>query len=175
MKGPYNGACLKQHPFIGADPIVLLGNYRGTRGRGGFGHWTQDRKYPNGHGPHRHPAPDQFYTPNRLVYPGPPQNPHPHPPVNPSVFYNLPYHQGYAAFLEQVIFTIKTSPRLPLQRAKWDTLAGFEWEELNGPCYPFSCERCSRSLPQVDTLLHPQNRFPVDAVRHPPRFEVPAR
>ena len=25
MKRPYNGACLKQHPFIGADHIVLLG------------------------------------------------------------------------------------------------------------------------------------------------------
>ena len=47
-----NGACLKQHPFIGVDPIVLLGNHRGARGRGGFGHRTQDRKCPDSHGPH---------------------------------------------------------------------------------------------------------------------------
>ena len=164
-------------PSIGADHIVLLGIHRGARGRGGFGHRTQDRKYTNGHGPHRHPAPDlQLYTPNRLVYPGPPQNPHPHPPVNPSVFYNLPYQQGYgrlpqASHLYNQHFSAPPPPANQNQNTgtPWQ---GFEWEALNGPCRPFSRERYSQTSPPVDTLLHPQNRFPVNAVRHPPRFEV---
>ena len=125
MKRPYNGACLKQHPFIGADPIALFGSHRGARGRGGFGHRTQDRKYPNSHGPHQHPAPDQFYTPNPLVYPGPPQNPHLHPRIT------CHTSKGMASFLKQVIFTIKTSPHLSLQRSKIKTL-GHPGKVLNG-------------------------------------------
>ena len=77
-----------------------------------------------------------------------------------------------------VIFTIKTSPRLPLQRTKINTgtpWQGFDWEVLNGFCHPFSREHYSQSLRQVDTLLLPQNRFRVNAMRHPPRFDVPTR
>ena len=117
MKGPYNGACLKPRPFISPDPIVLLGNHRGSEAGAGLATGLRIVTIQM----------DMDLIGIRLliVYPGPPQNPHPHPPVNPSVFYHLPYQQRYVAFLKQVIFTIKTSPRLPLQQAKWDTLAGF--------------------------------------------------
>ena len=112
------------------------------------------------------------------MYPGPPQNP-PHPPVNPSVSYNLPYQQWYArlpqaSHLYNQNFSARPPPVNQNQNSgtPWQ---GFEWEALNGPCRPFTRERYSQSSPQVDTLLHPHNRFPVNVVRHPPRFEVPTR
>ena len=132
MKKPYDGACLKQHSFIGADPIVLLGNHRGARGRGGFGYRTQDRNYRNGHGSHWCPVPDpQLYTLNRLVYPGPPQNPHPHPPVNPSVFYNLSYQQGYG-HLPQASHLFNQNFPAPLPPANQNQNTGHPGMVLNG-------------------------------------------
>ena len=45
---------------------------------------------------------------------------------------------------------------------------------MGGVKWTLSSIQLRSLLPIVDTL-HPQNRFPVSAVRHPTRFEVPTR
>ena len=178
MKRPYNGACLKQHPFVGADPVVLLGNHRGARGRSEFGHWTQDRKYPI--------AMDlisirfMINSTHRTLWCIPVHH-RTHPRIRWSILLDsitCQTSKGMAAFFKQVIFTIKTSPRFSLQRTKIKTL-GYPGRVLNGGIeWTLSFIQSRTLLPIIASsrpFLHPHNQSLVNAVRHPPRFEVPTR
>jgi hypothetical protein len=154
-------------------PIVSLGNHRGGRGRGGFGQRTQDRKYQNGYGPHRHPLPGpQFYQPNPFGCPAPQQNQHAHAhPVNTPMFNNSPYQQGYGhppRAHPPYNGNFPAGQSLANQNQNSGTpWQGFEWEALSGPHRPFSRERYSQSLPQVDTLPYPHHRLPINGVTGP--------
>ena len=158
---------------------MLVGN-RGGRGRGGFNPRGQDRKFRNGGGPHRPPAPGpQLFTPNPFGYPGPPQNQHPHPPANPPTFYNPAYQQGYgqppqAHHPFNPHYPAAQPPANQSQNSgrPWQ---GFEWEALSGPYGPFSRERYSHPLPQVDILPHPHHTLPVNEARDPSCFKASIR
>ena len=158
---------------------MLAGN-RGGRGRGGFSHRGLDRKIRNGGGPHRPPAPGpQLFTPNPFGYPGPPQNQHPHPPANPPAFYNPAYQQGYGQPPQaHHPFNPHYPAAQPLANQSQNSgrpWQGFEWEALSGPYGPFSRERYSQPLPQVDTLPHLHHTLPVNEARDPSCFKASTR